>query len=274
MPDSNQYKLLRSGSIRGSGGYGTRGMSRSGRYGPSTDILAPNIEEFGHQPFSQKHLLALAQRLQDTQWPRGSLNIYGLEGLLTAMLVLPLGLRSGSWLPLVWNESGWKIPVALQDREAFLQFVESIAGYMRMIDRQLLAAPPHFESVIETLPARWRPKSAHAQQDWARGFGLAVSESNYSRIFPDSVTHRALYAIASHAKPTAVVIHQSGHASPPSLQKAVLTLAESRMSRGPLGPLATRPKEASATSVHRHAGSQIAASQFVSTPRREGDANE
>jgi yecA family protein len=236
MPNSTQYKLLRTGSVRGGTLQGPRG-GRSGRYGANTDILAPSIDEFGHQPFSQKHLLALSQRLQDPKWSRGSLNIFGLEGLLTALLVLPLGLRSGAWLPLVWNGSGWRIPLALQDGEQFSQFLESIAGYLRMIDRQLLAAPPHFESIVDTLPPRYRPKTAHALQDWARGFGLALSESNFSRVLPDSVTHRALYAIAMHAKPPAMSVHERSHASPSTWQQAVFTLAAARTSRGPLGAL-------------------------------------
>ncbi len=238
MPNSDQYKLLRHGGVRA-----PRGMSRSGRYAASADVLAPNIEEFGHRPFTDKDRQALAQRLQDPKWPRETLNIYGLEGLLTALLILPIGLRPGAWLPLIWKETGWKIPVALQGEDQFQEFIESIVGFMRALDAGLLATPPRFDSVLDTLAERFRPKSQNPQQDWARGFGLAVSQSNFLKILPDSITHRTLYVIAMHASPPSVTVQQRGRTPPTTLPQAVLALAEARAARGPLGPLSKAIKE-------------------------------
>jgi yecA family protein len=240
MPTSNQYKLLRHGSVRSGAAAGrSRGISRSGRYGASTDVLAPNLEEFGHRPFSETELQSLATRLQKPQWPREILNIYGLEGLLTAILVLPLGLRPGAWLPLVWHETGWKIPFALQGAGDYQSFIESIVGLLRTIDAGLLETPPRFTSVLDCLAEPYRPKTLHAPRDWARGFGLAVSQSNYLKILPDTVTHRMLYVIATHANPLALNVQQRGQVQE-TLQQAVVALAQVRTSRGPLGLLPTR----------------------------------
>jgi len=239
MPDNDHYKLLRTGSVRVGAARSLRG-GRSGRYRESTHMLVPDIEAFGHQPFSTEHLRALAQRMQDCGSPRGALNIYGLEGLLTALLVLPLGLRPTVWLPLVWNESGWKIPVALQLPDRFCESLESMIGFMRMIDNGLRAAMPRFESTLDTLPADYRPKTLHALQDWAMGFGLAIKASSHLTVVPDSAVHRALYVIATHAKPATISTHERRHGLSPALRQAVLTLANARTSRGPLGALATK----------------------------------
>jgi yecA family protein len=165
------------------------------------------------------------------------LNIYGLEGLLTALLILPLGIRPTVWLPLVWNESGWKIPVALQSADQFQQFIESLGGFMRAIDADLGATPPRFASILEKLATRHRPSTLNPQRDWAQGFGLAISQSNYLTVPVDDISHRALYAIAIHAKPHSANTHQPSIVSPRTFREAILALAEIRTSRGPLGTL-------------------------------------
>jgi yecA family protein len=204
----------------------------------SAHILAPNIKELGHQPFTKEHLQALAQRLQEPSWPRGALNIYGLEGLFTALLVLPLGLRPTVWLPLVWNETGWKIPVALQSEDHYREFLESIVGFMRLIDAGLRESPPRFPTTLETLHERYRPKSLNPLQDWAMGFAQALNQSTFLNTALDPVTHRALYEIAVQTKAPPAVGRPSGAAAPFVLRKAVLVLAEKRIDRGMLEPLA------------------------------------
>jgi len=246
MPTSDQYKLLRNGGVRTST---ARAMSRSGRYNASPDVLAPKLDEFGHRRFGEPDLQALAQRLQDSKWPRDTLSIYGLEGLLTALLVLPIGLQPGAWLPLIWNQSGWKIPAVLQGEDRFNEFIELVIGFMRAIDSGFLETPPRFASALDTLDERYRPKTPHAHQDWARGFGLAVNQSNFLKILPDSIAHRTLYIIATHAHPTPASIQHRNQTPPQTLQQAVLALANARIARGPLGPLPARSKNTSSSST-------------------------
>jgi len=232
MPTSNQYKLLRTGGVRTGA---ARGMSRSGRYALTANVLAPNIEDFGHRPFSAQALPALALRLQNPIWPRGSLSVLGIEGLLTALLVLPLGLRPGAWLPLVWNESGWKVPAPLQGAEQLGEFVELLMGFMRYLDRQLSETPPRFTSTLDS--ATGLP---NATREWSQGFGRVMAQSNYLKVLPDSVAHRALYAIATQANTTGVDVRRSHESA--TIQQAVLALARTRTTRGPLGPLPAPPK--------------------------------
>lgn len=241
MTDStNQYRLLRTGGVRAASTHAGRG-GRTGRYVTASEILAPNLDEFGHRPFDTEALNALAVRLQDPRWPRGTLNIYGLEGLLTALLVLPLGMRPGVWLPLVWNEAGWKAPLIIQGAEQFADVMETFIGYLRMLDRGFAETPPQFVSALDRLEPRYRPKSLHPLQDWARGFGLALNHSGFLRTPPVPVARQALYTIAAHvAPPTALELHSA--TGPKSLQQAVLALARVRTSRGPLGKFISHSK--------------------------------
>src|SRR5712671_5615661 len=232
MLNSNQIKLLRDGGVRVRAHSGARG-GRSAHLLATPDKLVPNFEAIGHDPFTEEHIQALAQRLQAPDWPRSTLNIYGLEGLLTALLVLPLGIRPTVWLPLVWNESGWKIPVALQGEDQLQPFIELLGGFMRAIDADLLATPSRSTSVLERLATRHRPNTLHRQRDWAQGFGLAISQSNYLTVPVDEMSRRALYAIAIHAKPLLASV-QILRLPPGSFREAILVLAKLRTSRGPL----------------------------------------
>jgi hypothetical protein len=229
-PEGDQPRLLRTGAVRAVSG------GRSGRHTASDAALVPDIHECGLGPFTGEDLQALAQRLQDPRWTRGTRNIYGLEGLLTALLVLPLGLRLGAWLPLIWNEGGWKVPVALRGGENSREFLDLTIGFMRQLDAGFCASPPRFTSVVDTLAGRYGVKPAHAQRAWSQGFGLAVSEVRYLDIPLEPAAQNSLMAIARLLQPS------SGPAMPgqrprETLAQAVLSLVRVRTSRGPLGPL-------------------------------------
>ena len=231
-PEGDQPRLLRTGAPRMSSG--RRG--RSARHAESEAVVVPDIEECGLGPFTGDDLQALAQRLQDPRWTRGTRNIYGLEGLLTALLVLPLGLRLGAWLPLIWNEGGWKVPVALRGAENSREFLDLTIGFMRHLDAGFRASPPRFMSVVDTLAGGYGVKPAHAQKAWSQGFALAVSEVRHLDIPLEPAAQNSLLAIAMLQHPS------SGPVAPAqkpreTLEKAVLTLVRLRTSRGPLGPL-------------------------------------
>ncbi len=233
MPGSEKYKLIRTGNVRTGTG---RSMGRSARYQANAPVVMPDIGEYGNTPFLLTDLQALAGRLQEPGWTRGTRNIYGLEGLLTALLVLPLGLRPGTWLPLIWNDGDWKDPVALAGPDGARGFLDLTIGFMRALDAGFCENPPRFVSVVDTLAARYGVKAVHAQKAWAHGFGLAVSEGlNLDTSF-DPTTQRSLVAIAMLLNPSSGRV-ASGQRSRITLQQAVLTLAQSRLSRGPLGPL-------------------------------------
>jgi hypothetical protein len=231
-PESEPSRLLRTGALRNR----TARPARSARQAESAAALVPDIDGCGLGPFTGEDLQALAQRLQDPRWTRGTRNIYGLEGLLTALLVLPLGLRLGAWLPLIWNEGGWKVPVALRGAENSREFLDLTIGFLRHLDAGFSESPPRFTSVVDTLAGRYGVKPAHALRAWSQGFGLAVSEVRYLDIPLDPAAQNSLLAIAMLLHPSAGPV-TPGQKSRETLKQAVLSLVRSRTSRGPLGPL-------------------------------------
>ena len=98
-------------------------MFRSSRSDPGLHLnravlLPPKLSELGHQPFTAIERESLARMMREPAWPRGTLNIYGLEGYLTALLVWPVALHTGAWLPPIWNEQSWRMrpPIDTEDR--------------------------------------------------------------------------------------------------------------------------------------------------------------
>jgi yecA family protein len=223
------YRSIRTGGAR------SLGASRSSRSAKSNEIVAPQIATLGHRPFTKRELDALARFLQESAWPVGSMNIYTLEGYLTALLVMPLGLRTGIWMPAIWNENGWNIPFALQDREKYHEFMELLIGYMRSIDAGLTASPPKFESVLSST-TRWssRPASLSAE-DWVKGFGKALHLCSHLNLSDASVT-AALHTIAAQANES-IRVSKPIEKVNASIRQAVCVLAQARVSRGPLSEL-------------------------------------
>ena len=123
-------------------------VSRASRYNETPALLPPAIATFGHQLFSLAEKNTLARRLQAPAWPRDSLNIYALEGYLCALLVLPIQLQPGAWLPPIWNLGGWKIPPPINNQESFAEFMELVFGFLRTLDQALSDTPPRFESIL------------------------------------------------------------------------------------------------------------------------------
>ncbi len=216
-------------------------MGRSARYGKTDDLLAPQIEAIGHRSFTAHELDALARWLQQPGWPRGAMNIFALQGYLVALLVMPLGLRTGIWIPTIWNESGWKIPLALQAREKYDEFLELLIGFMRYINVGFQESPPRFELVQAPSDICRNRAAALRTQDWVHGFGQALAHCAHVNAFFDPTVRAALHAIATHAT-------ESDHANKTSsktkisIQHAVLILAQARTSHGPLSgfPIETK----------------------------------
>jgi yecA family protein len=223
------YRSIRTGGAR------SLGASRSSRFSKSDEIVAPQIAPLGHRPFTKRELDSLARWLQDSAWPVGSMNIYMLEGYLTALLVMPLGLRTGIWMPAIWNENGWNIPFALQDREKYHEFVELLIGYMRSIDAGFTASPPKFETVLQST-TKWSSRAASLSvEDWVQGFGKALHLCSHLNLTDVSV-NSALHAIATQASESNRANKTNGKASA-SIRQAVCVLAQARTARGPLSEL-------------------------------------
>jgi yecA family protein len=205
------------------------------------DIQVPNIEEAGLRPFGQPEMRALVEWTRRSEWPDGCLDIHELEGLLCSLLLLPLALRPGVWLPYLWKDRGWRVPDLLRSGHNFAEFLELVMGFMRAHDARLLAQPPAFVSVLDATEFHVRGETAQSRlRRWMRGFSLLIEQSGNFQSNPPADLRRLLFAFAALGNPALEQTARQGGAALP-LRECVLGLSALRSSRGPLGPLAGVP---------------------------------
>lgn len=233
--------------------------SRTHRYVEAPKLLPPKLSEFGQQPFTSSERESLARLLREPGWPRDTLNIYSLEGYLTALLAWPVALQPGAWLPPIWNEASWRVRPPIDAVDRYGEFMELVVGFLRRIDGGLLQVPPVFEAGLHVchdgfdLPARARC--------WADGFGRGLRQGVQARVAPTPAARAAINAIAAYATDRPSMTHGSVRAAEIDITKAVLALASTRTSRGPLGAL---PKQ-SATA--ERTGSQKESRETADPPK-------
>lgn len=215
--------------------------SQSSRRPQTPLLLPPKLSELGHRPFTSVEWEALATLLREPSWPRGTLSIYGLEGYLTALLVWPVVSQPGAWLPPIWNGESWRVRPPIDTVDRYGEFLELVAGFLRTIDSGLLQTPPRFDPCLHRKGARDLSDLTVRAQSWAEGFGRGLRQSVQSRGSPDHGTSEAVRHIGAFAAGESRRTSGSAQRAGTVLTDAVLALASTRISRGPLGAL---PKDA------------------------------
>jgi yecA family protein len=194
-------------------------------------VLPPDLRTLGALPFTIQDRDTLRNWLSEAAWPRGSMDMETLEGYLVALLVWPIALPSGAWLPPIWGETGWKIPAKLGAPTALGRFVALIGGFMQELDRQLAAQAPCFAATVR-LPEPTRQGQPPARCNWALGFLHALKQHSDGLKYRTNTVKSASAAIAYCASMPAT------RSTSFELSHAALVLAAERTSRGPLGALA------------------------------------
>jgi yecA family protein len=238
--------------------------SRSSGHLQTPVLLPPKLSEFGHQPFTSIQWEALACLLREPTWPRGTLSIYGLEGYLTALLVWPAALQPGAWLPPIWNEQSWKVRPPIDTLDRYGQFLELVVGLLRTIDSCLLQTPPRFDHCPHLKAACDLPDLQARAQGWAEGFGRGLGQSVQARGSPDQSTCDAVRHIAAFAASESRLTCERAQRAGIVLTDAVLALASTRFSRGPLGAL---PKD---TVVRKEVDSRLSHRKAVPPDNASG----
>ena len=222
--------------------------TRSYNYVEPPMLLPPKLNEFEHQAFTTTRHQSLARWLADPTWSRETLSIYGLEGYLTALLVWPIGLQPGAWLPPIWNEEGWRVRPPIDTAPTYREFIELVLAFLHHIDGDLLRTPAIFEPRLHPFGRTdldLRERSAH----WAHGFGRALRHAPQARDAPTTEAREAVRTIATYTTDQRRPWSGGHYRGGIEIAQAVLTLARTRTSRGPLGPLPKRkiPTEALAS---------------------------
>lgn len=197
-------------------------------------LQPPKISALGALRFAPHDRDVLSGWLAQDEWPRGTLDIAMLEGYLVALLVWPIRIQPGAWLPPIWGETGWKVPAKIGSPDDYDQFIELVVGFLAALDRGLCASPPHFVPTLTVpTPHRLRPVTPGVCR-WAQGFLKALQLSAQGLGGRSDSARSAVTRIARCALSPPVPI---GSVVEDELGSAVLTLAAERTSRGPLGAL-------------------------------------
>jgi yecA family protein len=193
-------------------------------------VMPPDLHALGELPFGPAERERLQEWLAEGGWPRACMEMEMLEGYLIALLVWPVGLPSGAWLPTIWGERGWKIPAKLADPEVLDKFVALVAGFLQDLDRRLCTVQPPYVVVVDA-PGTASRRQRYTGCNWAVGFMNALEQNSHGLQYRSEEAKAAATVIARWSSVPAAP------ATGAELTRAVYALAGERLSRGPLGPL-------------------------------------
>jgi yecA family protein len=207
------------------------------RYGQTVpQLLPPDLKSLGSIAFTPHDFKALDSWLAEEGWPADRMDAAMLEGYLVALLVWPIQLSPGAWLPAIWGIRGWKVAAKIATQESYDRFLALVIGLLQELECRLAAAPRGLTFVLKNDCALLSPRY-FAAAAWATGFICAL-EFNEGGLGSRSALSRAalenIVAIASlrSKESSAMSIATT------ELRASVGTLLDERPARG--GALAPR----------------------------------
>lgn len=170
------------------------------KYGQTVpQLLPPDLPALGTIAFTLLDFKALDAWLAEEGWPAERMDAAMLEGYLVALLVWPIQLSPGAWLPAIWGIRGWKVAAKIATREGYDRFLALVIGLLQELERRLSAAPRGLTFILkndcELLSPRYFAGAA-----WATGF-ISALEFNQGGLGSRSTLSRTalenIVAIAS-----------------------------------------------------------------------------
>jgi yecA family protein len=141
----------------------------------------------GSIAFTPHDFTALDAWLAEDGWPADHMDVAMLEGYLVALLVWPIQLSPGAWLPAIWGIRGWKVAAKIATPEHYDRFLALIIGLLQELERRLIATPraPTFVLASDCVlfstryfaGAAWSTGFISALQFNATGFGSRTALS-------------------------------------------------------------------------------------------------
>jgi yecA family protein len=172
---------------------------QGGRYGQTVPLLLPpNLQALGTLPFSAEHFAELDAWLAEEGWPPERMDVAMLEGYLAALLVWPIKLSPGAWLPQIWGIRGWKVAAKIATEEKYNRFIELVMGMLQDLERRFLASPPVQTAVLaEGTP--YLSGKYFVGAAWATGFMIGLHENSAGLGMRSAAVRTAVEDIAHHA---------------------------------------------------------------------------
>jgi yecA family protein len=193
-------------------------------------LMPPNLGTVGTVPFGDAQRARLTAWLREAAWPRAHMDMVELEGYLVALLVWPVAISTGAWLPPIWGERGWRVPKKIAGRSQYDEFVSLVVACMRDLDLRL-SHPSRFElSALHGMKDSVRRDALHR---WGRGFMRALTLGSQGLQCRNVIAGDAVRVIAARTSASAAF----GPDVDEEIASAVGALTAQRASRGPLGPI-------------------------------------
>jgi yecA family protein len=198
-------------------------------------LLPPNLQTLGALPFTALDFARLDAWLGEDGWPPERMDIAMLEGYLVALLVWPIEISPGAWLPPVWGVRGWKVAAKIASPEEYATFLALVIGFLQELEGRLVASPGRPTPVLgNDMP--YVSGQYFAGAAWATGFITALQQ-NSAGLRSRSVRARSAVEAIAHYASLRSTESSAMPAVATALLAAVATLLTERSSRGPLGPI-------------------------------------
>jgi yecA family protein len=169
------------------------------RYGYEVpSLVPPNLQMIGVLPFSMEDFAALDALLAESGWPDNHMDIAMLEGYLAALLIWPIELAPGAWLPTIWGIRGWKVAEKIATSESYNRFITLVLGLLQGLERRFAASPPRRTFALDPI-APYKSGRYFAGAAWATGFITALQENSAGLGSRSCTVRSAVEEIAKYA---------------------------------------------------------------------------
>jgi hypothetical protein len=189
---------------------------------PPPSLVPPDIQKFGSVDFLASDRSSLSAWLSEKDWPRDTMSVVAIEGYLVAMIVWPVNVPPGAWLPAIWGIRGWKVAAKIEAPACYDRFLRLILGYRQHLTHILDTAPLSFVPALHESVAG--SAGANAAMRWSKGFmaGLQQGLQGFDYRSPQSLS--AVSLIAFHASSVAPFSGKSESFLAAELGSAVRTI--------------------------------------------------
>ena len=231
-------------------------------------FLPPNLHTMDPLPFTHEDFAALDAWLAEADWPADHMDVAMLEGYLVALLVWPIELAPGAWLPRIWGICGWKVAAKIALPSSYNRFIALVIGLFQELERRLSSSPPA-RTFSLGCDAPYLSGRYFAGAAWATGFMTALHENSTGLGSRSSAARSAVEDIARYA-PLRSTKANALPAAATVLSLAVTVIMSERLAQGPIAtvpshrerllrpavkPVAKRKLESMADNAHEPFGS-------------------